>query len=107
MKPAFMFIELRLFAQSKQLLMINCYINLTIMQDAYVNMYNLGVHLREIYNKFLGETYMTEIMKMRTSEHTLSILSAQLVNAGLWPPSEEQIWMEDFNWQPIPIGRYR
>jgi len=87
--------------------MIHYYINLTTIQDAYVNMYNLGVHLREIYNEFLGDTYMPEIMKMRTSEHTLSILSAQLVNAGLWPPSEEQMWMEDFNWQPIPTGRYR
>ncbi|EZA53019.1 Venom acid phosphatase Acph-1 [Ooceraea biroi] len=65
-------------------------------------MYNLGVHLREIYNEFLGDMFMLDVMKTRTTEYALSILSAQLVNAGLWPPSEEQMWMEDFNWQPIP-----
>lgn len=70
--------------------------------DAYVNMYNLGVHLRDIYDEFLGDTYMHDVTKIRTTEYTLSILSAQLVNAGLWPPSEGQMWMEGFNWQPIP-----
>lgn len=65
-------------------------------------MYNLGVHLRETYDEFLGEKY--EIMKMQTTEYSLSILSAQLVNAGLWPPSQRQMWMEGINWQPIPTG---
>lgn len=67
-------------------------------------MYNLGVYLREIYNEFLGDIYTSEIMKIRTTEHSLSILSAQLVNAGLWPPTKSQIWIENLNWQPIPIG---
>lgn len=67
-------------------------------------MYNLGVHLREVYGNFIGDLYFTDIMKMRTTEYTLSMLSAQLVNAGLWPPSNSQTWMEGFNWQPIPSG---
>lgn len=70
---------------------------------ANLNMYNLGVYLRERYNEFLGHTYMSEITKMRTTEYALSILSGQLVNAGLWPPTTDQIWLEDLNWQPIPI----
>ncbi|XP_026824418.1 venom acid phosphatase Acph-1-like isoform X1 [Ooceraea biroi] len=75
---------------------------MSMPKEAHLNMYNLGVHLREIYNEFLGDMFMLDVMKTRTTEYALSILSAQLVNAGLWPPSEEQMWMEDFNWQPIP-----
>ncbi|XP_012231964.1 venom acid phosphatase Acph-1-like isoform X2 [Linepithema humile] len=71
-------------------------------KNAKLNMYNFGVHLRKIYGDFLGDLYFSDIMKMRTTEYTLSMLSAQLVNAGLWPPSNSQTWMEGFNWQPIP-----
>lgn len=67
-------------------------------------MYNLGVLLREKYSEFLGNTYTPEITRMRTTEYDLSILSAQLVNAGLWPPTGDQIWLEGLNWQPIPSG---
>ncbi|TGZ53473.1 Uncharacterized protein DBV15_05864, partial [Temnothorax longispinosus] len=72
------------------------------MLSAELNIYKLGVYLREIYNDFLGNTYTPEIMKARTTEHSLSILSAQLVNAGLWPPAGNQIWIENLKWQPIP-----
>lgn len=69
-----------------------------------LNMYNLGVHLRTIYDEFLGEIYMQETTKMQTAEYPLSILAGQLVNAGLWPPAKQQRWNADINWQPIPIG---
>lgn len=78
--------------------------NRKILQAAKLNMYNLGVHLREIYDEFLGDAYTYEILKMRTTEYPLSMLSAQLVNAGLWPPSKNQTWHEDMKWQPIPTG---
>ena len=67
-----------------------------------LNMYNLGVHLRETYGTFLGDVYKPQIMKMRTAEYPLSMISGQLVNAGLWPPAESQIWNSEMNWQPIP-----
>lgn len=67
-----------------------------------VNMYNLGVHLRAQYGEFLGPVFTDEIMKMRTSEYALSMLSAQLVNAGLWPPAGDQKWNRNMDWQPIP-----
>ncbi|CAL1677646.1 unnamed protein product [Lasius platythorax] len=69
---------------------------------AHLNMYNLGVYLRERYDEFLGDTYMSDVTKMHTTEYALSMLSAQLVNAGLWPPATNQIWFEGINWQPIP-----
>ncbi|XP_053989048.1 venom acid phosphatase Acph-1-like isoform X2 [Hylaeus volcanicus] len=67
-----------------------------------LNMYNLGVHLREVYGQLLGDIFTTEVMKMHTTEYPLSMMSAQLVNAGLWPPAESQVWNSDLNWQPIP-----
>lgn len=73
-------------------------------QIGMLNMYNLGVHLRTIYDEFLGEIYMQETTKMQTAEYPLSILAGQLVNAGLWPPAKQQRWNADINWQPIPIG---
>ncbi|XP_003706109.1 venom acid phosphatase Acph-1 [Megachile rotundata] len=67
-----------------------------------LNMYNLGAHLREVYNEFLGGIYMEKTMKMQTADYPLSMMSGQLVNAGLWPPTEIQKWNNDINWQPIP-----
>ncbi|XP_019699623.1 venom acid phosphatase Acph-1 isoform X2 [Harpegnathos saltator] len=71
---------------------------------ASLNMYNLGVHLREVYDEFLGVELQTyDITRIRTTEQALSMLSGQLVNAGLWPPTEAQTWMVGMNWQPVPI----
>lgn len=70
-----------------------------------LNMYNLGAHLRETYNDFLGDTYRQETMKMQTADYPLSMISGQLVNAGLWPPAEIQKWDSDIDWQPIPTGQ--
>lgn len=69
-----------------------------------MNMYNLGAYLRRRYDKFLGDVYTNKIMKMRTTEFPLSQISAELVNAALWPPSELQKWNNDLNWQPVPFG---
>ncbi|XP_020279223.1 venom acid phosphatase Acph-1-like [Pseudomyrmex gracilis] len=74
----------------------------TMPESAYLNLYNLGVYLRETYNEFLGDTYMSKTVKTRTTEFVPSILSSQLVNAGLWPPLGNQTWNENLNWQPIP-----
>ncbi|XP_017888893.1 venom acid phosphatase Acph-1-like [Ceratina calcarata] len=75
---------------------------LSMPKTGMLNMYNLGVHLRETYDEFLGDVYKSDTMKMRTAEYPLSMISGQLVNAGLWPPAENQKWSTDMNWQPIP-----
>ncbi|XP_032666443.1 venom acid phosphatase Acph-1-like [Odontomachus brunneus] len=70
---------------------------------ASLNMYNLGVHLRKVYGEFLGDKLqLYRPTRMRTTEYALSMLSAQLVNAGLWPPVEEEMWIAGVNWQPMP-----
>lgn len=32
-----------------------------------------------------------------------TIMSAQLVMGGMFPPQGNQIWNTDLNWQPIPV----
>ncbi|XP_011644162.1 venom acid phosphatase Acph-1-like [Pogonomyrmex barbatus] len=76
---------------------------MNIPVNAEFDIYNFGTYLRQVYDEFLGDTYTDNIMRTRTTENTLSILSAQLVNAGLWPPKENQMWIEGLNWQPIPF----
>ena len=75
---------------------------ISMPSSGMLNMYNLGVHLRETYNEFLGDVYKQETMKMQTADYPLSMMSGQLVNAGLWPPAEIQKWNNDIDWQPIP-----
>ncbi|XP_033322530.2 venom acid phosphatase Acph-1 [Megalopta genalis] len=82
------------------------YFNFATLQMPNVgklNMYDLGTHIRNVYDKFLGMQYRSETMKVRTAEYPLSILSAQLVNAGLWPPTNLTKWSDDIDWQPIPF----
>ena len=31
-------------------------------------------------------------------------MSLQLVLAGMWPPTGQQIWWPSLNWQPIPFN---
>ncbi|XP_011303460.1 venom acid phosphatase Acph-1 [Fopius arisanus] len=69
---------------------------------AKLDLYSLGVVIRQIYDSFLGDIYHPDFMSMRTSEYALSMISGQLVNAGLWPPAPEQKWKEDLDWQPVP-----
>lgn len=69
-----------------------------------MHLFNLGVHLRSMYDAFIGSIYMDEIIKMQTTEFPSSIIAGELINAGLWPPVEPQIWNEDLLWQPIPFG---
>ncbi|XP_015117678.1 venom acid phosphatase Acph-1 [Diachasma alloeum] len=69
---------------------------------AKMDMFNLGVFLRQKYDPFLGKIYHPDFMQMRTTEYVLSMISGMLVNAGLWPPAEVQKWKQDLDWQPIP-----
>lgn len=47
---------------------------------------------------------MDEAIKMQTTEFPVSIMAGELINAGLWPPTDSQIWNNDLLWQPIPFG---
>lgn len=42
-------------------------------------------------------------MDVRSTGFPRTRMSAQLVLAGLWPPSEKQKWHGDLPWLPIPV----
>ncbi|XP_011500277.1 PREDICTED: venom acid phosphatase Acph-1-like [Ceratosolen solmsi marchali] len=70
---------------------------------AKMQLFNLGTYLRKTYDAFLGSLLLGDTMEMRTTEFSVSIIAGELINAGLWPPVESQIWKEDLLWQPIPF----
>ncbi|XP_063903011.1 venom acid phosphatase Acph-1-like [Zophobas morio] len=65
--------------------------------------FRLGKLLRTRYDKFLGEIYTPDIVEAWSSDRNRTKMSLQLVLAGLFPPSKEQMWETDLNWQPIPF----
>ncbi|XP_046618099.1 venom acid phosphatase Acph-1-like [Neodiprion virginianus] len=74
----------------------------SLTNNGKLNMYNLGVFLRQRYNNFLGDYYNINMTRIRSTESYRTFLSAQLVNAGLWPPAVIQQWKKDLLWIPVP-----
>ncbi|KAG4066571.1 hypothetical protein HA402_007207 [Bradysia odoriphaga] len=65
--------------------------------------YSLGQWLRRRYNNFLSEVYNAKDIYVRSSDVDRTIMSAQSVLAGLYPPHGEKLWKKNFYWQPIPV----
>ncbi|KAH0568807.1 hypothetical protein KQX54_021501 [Cotesia glomerata] len=63
--------------------------------------YKLGQRLRTLYYNFLGD-YDPKYLVARSTDYDRTKTSLQLVLAGLFPPSDSQIWNENLKWQPIP-----
>ncbi|XP_063908693.1 venom acid phosphatase Acph-1-like [Zophobas morio] len=66
--------------------------------------FKLGRYLKSVYGDFLGDVYTEDIVDVRSTDVTRTKMSAQLVLAGLFPPSPIQLWNEDLMWQPIPVS---
>ncbi|RZC35301.1 venom acid phosphatase Acph-1, partial [Asbolus verrucosus] len=66
--------------------------------------YKLGRYLKNLYGDFLGEDYTEDKVDVRSTDVTRTKMSAQLVLAGLFPPSKIQRWNEELMWQPIPVS---
>ncbi|XP_033325176.2 venom acid phosphatase Acph-1 [Megalopta genalis] len=65
--------------------------------------FELGQYLRERYDKFLGPIYTKETIWFRADEIDRVVMTGELVAAGLYPPSKEQMWNPRLNWQPVPV----
>ncbi|NXA27103.1 PPAP phosphatase, partial [Ibidorhyncha struthersii] len=59
--------------------------------------YELGQYMRRRYSYFLSVIYV----QSTDSDHAL--MSAQASLAGLYPPTQDQIWNPRILWQPIPV----
>ncbi|XP_058809256.1 venom acid phosphatase Acph-1-like isoform X1 [Phymastichus coffea] len=68
-----------------------------------MKLFNLGEQLRFKYGHFIGSLYSDEVIRMQTVGFPVSIMAGELINAGLWPPVEGQIWKDDLAWQPVPF----
>ncbi|XP_065159474.1 prostatic acid phosphatase-like [Atheta coriaria] len=65
--------------------------------------YALGLELRRRYQNFLQNEYDPRVFLMESSYADRCLMSAQLLLAGLFPPSGGEIWNENLRWQPIPV----
>ncbi|NXI50953.1 PPAP phosphatase, partial [Chloroceryle aenea] len=64
--------------------------------------YELGQYLRRRYSYFLSAVYKQREASTGTDcDHTL--MSAQASLAGLYPPTQGQMWNPRILWQPIPV----
>lgn len=65
-------------------------------------MYDFGLSLRARYNDFLGSTYRSEDVSVKTTQIDRTKASALLVLAGLYPPNRYQQFSKLLpSWQPI------
>lgn len=62
----------------------------------------MGTFLRRRYGTFLG-SYSPDKVYVLSSDYDRTINSANLLLAGLFPPTGNQIWNEDLLWQPIAV----
>lgn len=79
------------------------FIYLYLSKEGKLQEYELGQYIRKEYKHFLDEIYKEDVIEMRSTGVERTIMSAQLLLAGLFPPKTHQLWHKNLNWQPIPI----
>ncbi|XP_041974334.1 lysosomal acid phosphatase-like [Aricia agestis] len=68
-----------------------------------IQLYELGKKFRDYYTNFISEDYFSKDAYFRSSDKDRCLMSAYTFLAGLYPPSERQVWNQEINWQPIPV----
>lgn len=68
-----------------------------------LQMYNLGKFLRSRYKDLVSGAYSPDRLLVRSSYNDRCLMSAGAFLAGFQPPSESEVWLPGFNWQPIPV----
>lgn len=67
--------------------------------------YHIGTALRKRYNRFLGNVWDIDLLDVRSTDYNRTKMSAQLMLAGLFPPTSINIWDSSLaDWQPIPYN---
>uniref|UniRef100_A0A1Y1N7Z4 Acid phosphatase n=1 Tax=Photinus pyralis TaxID=7054 RepID=A0A1Y1N7Z4_PHOPY len=72
-----------------------------ITNEGKQQLYEHGRYLRNRYGAFLGDHYTPSEYYVQTTDVDRTKVSAQCINAGLWPPNAAQKWGA-LDWQPIP-----
>jgi len=68
-----------------------------------LHQYQLGRWLRDRYRDFLPSEYLKENFYVRSSSIDRCLMSAAANLAGLYPPTDDQIWNPKLPWRPVPI----
>lgn len=63
--------------------------------------YDVGTSLRQRYEGFLNSSYHYSLIEARSSDYVRTKESLQLVLAGLFPPTDELMWLNGMKWIPI------
>ncbi|KAH8332196.1 hypothetical protein KR074_005531 [Drosophila pseudoananassae] len=75
-----------------------------LTNGAKVELYKIGKQLRQRYRDFLAPYYQPDMIRAQSSESPRTMMSLQMVLAGLFPPENTPLeWNLMLNWQPIPI----
>ncbi|XP_039288747.1 prostatic acid phosphatase isoform X1 [Nilaparvata lugens] len=65
-------------------------------------MYKVGQLLRKRYFKHIPK-FSVDTVRVFSSDADRCLMSAGTLLAGMFPPTTDQQWTTDINWQPIPI----
>ncbi|XP_074999381.1 prostatic acid phosphatase-like isoform X2 [Calonectris borealis] len=65
--------------------------------------YELGQYMRRRYSYFLSVLYKQCEIYVQSTDCDHTLMSAQASLAGLFPPTQGQIWNPRILWQPIPV----
>ncbi|XP_013196183.2 prostatic acid phosphatase-like [Amyelois transitella] len=68
-----------------------------------LQLYELGKKYRSYYANFIPEEYYEKDVYIRSSDKSRCMMSAYTFLAGLYPPTERQMWHPEIPWQPIPV----
>ncbi|KAL1123351.1 hypothetical protein AAG570_002436, partial [Ranatra chinensis] len=73
-----------------------------LTNEGKMQQYEQGQFLKKRYGHFVGGQYRPELIEAWTTDVDRTKMSMQLMMAGLLPPSGEDVWNKDLNWQPVP-----
>ena len=67
--------------------------------------YELGKWTRQQYKDLVtAKPYRYDLILVNSSDSDRTLMSAEAFLAGLFPPSDEELWnSENLRWQPIPV----
>ncbi|KAF9815032.1 hypothetical protein SFRURICE_010590 [Spodoptera frugiperda] len=68
-----------------------------------LQLYELGKKYRSYYANFIPEEYCDKDVFIRSSDKSRCLMSAYTFLAGLYPPTERQLWHPELPWQPVPV----
>uniref|UniRef100_A0A8C3KAG5 acid phosphatase n=1 Tax=Calidris pygmaea TaxID=425635 RepID=A0A8C3KAG5_9CHAR len=69
--------------------------------------YELGQYMRRRYSYFLSVVYKQREIYVQSTDCDHTLMSAQASLAGLYPPTQGQVWNPRILWQPIPVHTVR